>query len=582
MSTVLQRVQDSVLRINDKLIRNAALPNIPNWMIENTYLKGKRWSFKDHEFQIAIASDTSSQVVVKKCSQVGISELEIRFILAFLYIKPGLSAIYVLPSRIFAMKFSKSRIDPVIKGSPELSRRLVSGVDGAELKQIGDSFLYVGGANSDSQAISIPADLLVRDEYDFGDETVLGKYSSRLRHAENGGLSRDFSTPTVTGYGIDALYDNSSKADYMCKCEKCGTWQAPDFHKLVRIPGYDGEYSKFTSLDVSRYDIEAAIVACMKCGTDLGPSLSNPKNREWVHKHPGKTVSGYSVSPLDVYAYNHPPRLIDQLKLYPLRSDYENFVIGQTHSDDTTEVNLARVKQTTEGYDETTGEGCSLGIDVGHVLYVTVGKVINGKDNFIAKIVIDTRETNPIEKISEIVKQYGVKNIAIDSNPDLTLVRNLVERFQDVIPVYPCNYVEDSGKDINFVSVNSNGVANIKRTKALDELVSRINSLQCVFTDGPHRATVLEHFKGMKRVRKKNDKGEEVARWVKLNNSDHFFHSTLYCSVAMYLLGIDDQTTKNSYPIIAPTLAEIGLVNQSRSTSDAFRAKEMVDFFGVR
>src|SRR5690606_10212754 len=126
--------------------------------------------------QIEIAGDDSEEGVIKKCSQVGLTELAIRIALAFLCISGNRSLIYVLPTSKFARKFATSRIDPIIAQSPKISEMLVPAADSAEMKRFGNSFLYINGAANQDQAISVPAEGLFVDEYDFCNPTVLSTY----------------------------------------------------------------------------------------------------------------------------------------------------------------------------------------------------------------------------------------------------------------------------------------------------------------------------------------------------------------------------------------------------------------------
>ena len=54
------------------------------------------------------------------------------------------------------------------------------------LKRIGDMSLYVVGSFSPGDAISVPAQFLVRDEYDFCKQSVLTTFDSRLGHNKEG------------------------------------------------------------------------------------------------------------------------------------------------------------------------------------------------------------------------------------------------------------------------------------------------------------------------------------------------------------------------------------------------------------
>ena len=122
-----------------------------NWIKSNIILNGKPFSFLNHEYQETILNDTQNKKAVKKCSQVGLSALNLCRSLAFVSLQAGVKLSYVLPSAKFAQKFVKMRLDPLIDGSPNVRDRLEKGNDSSELKQIGDSFFMSQGASPTSQ-----------------------------------------------------------------------------------------------------------------------------------------------------------------------------------------------------------------------------------------------------------------------------------------------------------------------------------------------------------------------------------------------------------------------------------------------
>ena len=182
-----------------------------DWILRNVRLKGKPFSFHRHEYQQVILNDTHNKKVVKKCSQIGASEINIARALAFTNLYQGTKLSYVLPSAKFAQKFVKMRFDPIIASSPNIKSRLERGSDSSELKQFGDSFFMSQGASSASttNVLAIDLDALVVDELDGAENPdVINQLISRLTHSE---YKDEFylSTPTVPGYGISARYDAS-------------------------------------------------------------------------------------------------------------------------------------------------------------------------------------------------------------------------------------------------------------------------------------------------------------------------------------------------------------------------------------
>ena len=159
-----------------------ALDEISRWISDNTYIGGKPYSYLNHEYQKRILDSTAREIVIRKCSQVGISEMSIRRSLAMCGMIRNFVTIYTLPTATFAATIAKTRVNPVINESPYL-KEVCTGVDSVEVKQFGNSFLYLKGAASSNAPISIPADCLVHDELDFSDPEVISQYQSRLTHS---------------------------------------------------------------------------------------------------------------------------------------------------------------------------------------------------------------------------------------------------------------------------------------------------------------------------------------------------------------------------------------------------------------
>ena len=134
---------------------------VAEWIEKYTYLGGELYSFKDHEYQLRIMQSTSPEIIVRKCSQVGISEMSFRRALGLADIIDGFSTIYTLPTATFAADVCKTRIDPIIAASPRLKAKINKVLDNASIKQLGNSFIYIKGTYGNNQAISVPADNII-------------------------------------------------------------------------------------------------------------------------------------------------------------------------------------------------------------------------------------------------------------------------------------------------------------------------------------------------------------------------------------------------------------------------------------
>ncbi len=126
---------------------------------------GEPFEFVDRSYLVQPMEDSSPHLVIQKASQVGATEFAINRALSFAD-NHQVKVIYTFPTAEDVKTFSNSRLNPAIRGSPYLSRR-VGGIDNVSLKSIGDSFIYFRGSWTERQAISIPSDFNIHDEIDF-------------------------------------------------------------------------------------------------------------------------------------------------------------------------------------------------------------------------------------------------------------------------------------------------------------------------------------------------------------------------------------------------------------------------------
>ena len=197
-------------RLRMQLNRDEGLRELDKVVLKYGRVGGKPWSWKDHEFQLEIIRDTRSRITVRKCSQVGLSEVMVQKTIAMAATMQHIRIIFTLPTRDMAMPFSKDRFDAAIDQSDFYSTLVQKAQNSASQKKIGTCTLYITGSFGANSAISVPAEVVISDEVDFSNEVVLGKLNSRLRHAHlvdemgNRGMRMNFSTPTVDDYGVDA------------------------------------------------------------------------------------------------------------------------------------------------------------------------------------------------------------------------------------------------------------------------------------------------------------------------------------------------------------------------------------------
>jgi len=563
-STFLERIRVASGRTRD-------LSRMAEWLCEHTrHPKNnkKAWTFKDHEMQIDIANETRHHVLIRKCSQVGLSELSVRISLAMLSIFPGSTAIYTLPTAKYAGKFAKSRIDPVVEASPTLSDLVPTGANSSELKQFGTSFLYIVGTSGQSSPISIPADMLIRDEVDFSNQSLLSMFFSRLGHAQDGGWIRDFSTPTVDNFGISAEFDESTQGRYAVRCGTCNEHAMPTFLDDVVVPGFDDKLIELTkdSLNDPRYDIDGAWLKCPACGNELTPEmLGDTDNREWVHALPGADIGGYQVMPFDVPFINPLPKTIRAIKQYERKADWVNFEMGMPYEDaDNSFLESAIEGNTCISHVPPAmhaANGCVAGLDIGKTSWMLIGKPLDNKrvDIIHAERIVQNDDNHLVNRALELLKWYGVNRLVIDAGPDFTSVTQIISKAY-VDQAWGCYYVRSSKKNLSNMDVkDAEQIVTANKVGTFDDCSKAVNKGDVRFARMPESGTIKAHLMAMKRVSHNNATGDTVSAWVG-TGPDHYANALNYLMIAIQL-GV--YLSHNAGPIAPPTFvsARFGGIN---------------------
>lgn len=533
-------------RIRSGVLRSSLLSRSAEWISNNTYREGKKFSFKDHEYQIQIANETRP-IVCSKCAQVGMSELQVRKALSFVAVVRDKNCIYVLPSARFASKFAKARIDPVIQRSQYLKQLLVAGVNNSELKQIDSSFLYISGASNSSQAISVPADYVIFDEYDFCNMGVIGDYESRLGHADNGGNSSRFSTPTVPGFGVSKEIKQTGWARYLVKCPHCYKEVAPIFSQHVRIPGFDRPFDEFNRdvLESGQYQIDAAYIACPRCAGPLDSSFGDATRRRWVEQFVGRDVAGYDIRPFDLIKYNPTVRTLRRFTKFKRRQSYYNFALGESYAGKDTEIQPSIVEANTVlSFGEMpTSRPLQMGVDVGLTSHVVVGEEVDGKTHVYRVHKLYQSDGDLNKQIQDLALLYGIDVGVIDAQPEKNVSFG-IRRTYMMGEFWPAYYVDKFNKDFDFFILNEDkGHVSIVRNDACEDFVNEVNSGLWKWTDCAEMESVKFQLTQMKKIASVNEELEDLEdadqEWAKISETDHYFHACVYLKTAIAIANHD-------------------------------------------
>jgi hypothetical protein len=529
-----------LLELRFNVTGNALLPS--DWIVANTSLKGKRYSFDKHEYQIAFANDKHRIVAAEKCAQIGFTEILLRWILCFLVQHQGSQAIFTQPTATDVGKFAKSRVDTCFDECAVIKRLGTGGIDSAQLKKIGTSFLNLSGTFGTRAAISVPSDANVYDEVNFSNPKVLNQYKSRLQHSEYK-LERCISTPTVPGYGVSGLVNKSDQKHVMLKCNHCGHQQIlvwPDsiwLSKSLRLGIKEVDQTAMSAYIDRSYEF-TPYIACDKCEREV---VREWKYQEWVAKYPEKArdlddgISGYVISQLDVpfVAVREIIKASDRrLEGYNNPQDFYNFILGKAYAggDSMPVTDAVKVLATILMSFEKVN-GTFVGVDLGNICHIVVVKDywLPGRDRP-SPIVVATKKIPRVEleDLADILNMFGAIYTVSDAQPYTTTVEKIALARPGKMSICFFGGKKPYSIAADYVQVTAN------RTQMLDAVTSDLSkAVTMVASCIENYDEFWTHCKNLIKVKAEDDDGTVYYEYVKVNDGDdHFGYAYGYALLA--------------------------------------------------
>ena len=148
---------------------------IEKW-VEKIKLPSGPFTFENHEYEKGILQENATRQVLKKGTQLGISETQIlKTIFGLLFGRYPQGCLYLFPTQNDVYDFSRARFGPLLVDNPEIGKE-VRETESVTLKKVRKSMLYLRGARASSkiegvkamatQLLAIPVDRIVFDERD--------------------------------------------------------------------------------------------------------------------------------------------------------------------------------------------------------------------------------------------------------------------------------------------------------------------------------------------------------------------------------------------------------------------------------
>jgi hypothetical protein len=535
------------------------------WCLNNYYIDRELMGFSTHKFMIDLyaTSDESRHDVIKKSAQCGATELMMALSFYFAAVLDGV-VLYLFPTKTHVGDFVQQRVDPAIQASPVLSA-LVKGTNKVGLKEIGNGFIYYRGMNSEKDLISVPADLIIVDEFDQCNTENLPLAIERLYDSPFQ-FQRYISTPIHSDGPIDMEFKSSDRRFWFVRCDHCGDHQNMGWltHVVREHKGIDIENSSFLPYwpRDNRFseDLIHALAspqweqAIESMPFDLAPICQNcqmPFNRlsdgEWVAEYPERSKRGWQVTRLfspkkTLAAMFHD--FIDAQQSTVKLATFFRMGLGQAF--DVAGEGLSRsilealVKDySPEDYWETTDYVTTAGIDVGSLFNIQISRRIDGKRVVFFKAAVKNKES-----VTEILTRFNVDIAVIDVMPETRIAKEI----RDTMPggvVYLANFgknCEGQAKDEKDWLEIDHAVCKLKcdRTMAFDESIQSIINInpRCVFPAAFMRdENWVNQMSAPKRQIVTNDVGKTRAVWIEeAGRPDHYRLADVYDFLAERVL----------------------------------------------
>lgn len=484
-------------------------PSLLEWSAEFRVEEGEPLDFDTFPFQRelyeAFGDRTLGTVDVMKSAQCGVSAAAVSMALYGADVWRA-SILYVLPTGDFAYQFSDTRVKTSIEDSAYLRKRVAS-TDNKGLKRIGDAFLYFTGSNSETRALSIPADVLVLDELDRLDQTNIPKFQRRLNAPTSLRLQRRFSNPSFPETGIHELYLNSDQREWFVRCPKCR---------------HEADIVYEASDDEHHVDEEREVLLCGKCRRPL-PAEAVAKGR-WVARRRSAGRRGYHISRLNV-----PTETIDALVEAHGRTAQDdvqahyNFDLGLPYSPKGGSLSRELVYACRRDYalptEYTGAEWVTAGVDVGAVLHVRISRWLpSGR-----AVPLYIGEIRSFTELAQLWSRYDVRFGVIDERPEERKAREFAESHRGRVLL--CRWSGEEQRDPIVVD-EDNKLLIARRTGACDRLVASVTEQHRLLPrDLPDR--YVKQMTAPHRSVETNSRGQKVARYVS-DNADHYFFAECY------------------------------------------------------
>lgn len=471
-------------------------------------------------------------LAVMKGAQMGFSEWAINLCLWAAdtgYAERGTS-LYVQPGGENVGDFVQARVSPVIDESDYLTSRVQllsrKDPDKVGLRRIGPGYTYWRTAGSRAGLKSVPADVLVLDEFENMPEGVLSLASHRL-DSSKAPVTIIISTPEFAGGNMETQYLAGDQRRYFLDCPNCDNSQALEWEKNV--------------------DIELLTRVCVNCHESLEHVISaawEGQGGEWRATNPDGEHRSYHLSQLyrptcDIAAIHRGMTSAN----VSLQQETWNQNLGLPYAPPGNQLSLAELQRISvpelrlehvEGV-----QGCYVGVDVGTKLHtVVLWDDVNGLLAEPMRYVVGAYEFDTFDEVQAVMRRFGAHVAVVDAHPEL----HYAQAFQFSNPgrVYLCDYI--NGRTPPLITAHDEPDpkrrwrVQVDRTKAIDSVFATVREMELRFP--ADLASVPGFFAQLQapvRRLKPNPDGNMRAVYEEGSRADHYAHALVYAQLAVHV-----------------------------------------------
>lgn len=495
-------------------------------------LLGGKFQTEGYEYLVEPLRSDARRVCQKKATQKGYTQINVlRAIHHCKYNKYKQGVLYLFPTRGDVTDFSNSRFKPMISENPQEIGNYLKDTDQANLKRIGNAFLFFRGARMAGkteagvrdahQLKSIPVDEVIFDEFDEMPEKAEELALARM---ENSPWKNEtyLANPTIPDWGIDKKWQDSDQRVWMIKCDKCGRYTCLE----LEFPNC-----------LERLSNGKVIRICAKCRD----REIYPRNGRWVVQYPAKTKNmvGYWSSHL-MSVRTSMTELLDAYE--DPRTDitlFHNLRLGMAYiaAEDRLTINEVLSRCSTDAMDSRHNGPCAMGVDVGSDLHVTIGTVPYPGGIKVVKMA----RVSTFTDVHDLAKRFGVVTAVFDLYPETRKVREFGEAAN--FEVFGCDYQETQkgafawNEQSRVVTVNRTEVCdathNLVATRDLQDTGVFLGNIELPREDEEVRIYAKQMCNTAKVLIEDDKTGKKVYRYRgKLGGPDDYRHSTNYLYLA--------------------------------------------------